>query len=119
MLHASELGSLPKAAPGTKTIVLGPFSRRISVALPNGGAISGTENTLETVLERAASGLGGTTLSGLPGDIGTLTPSIQGADRIIFFTAGRLGPLTQAEMDLIQSSPTLMGRTTFVYGGMQ
>ena len=90
------------------------------VALPGGREITGIEQTLETTLQPAAQQLGGRTLSGFPGKIESLAPEIQKADRIIFFTTeGKSGPLTQAEMDLIQSSTKFRAKTIFVYGGIK
>jgi hypothetical protein len=86
--------------------------------MPNGGSLSGTQNTWEAVLQPAAAKLGGKTLSDMPGEINALAPAIAGADRIVFFTASAFGPLTQAEMDMIQASPDLMERTIFVFGAI-
>jgi len=46
-----------------------------------------------------------------------LAPEIQGASRIVFFTSPGMRGLTAQEMELIQSSPELIKKTIFVYGG--
>jgi len=120
VIGANDLSTLPRAAPGTDTVVLGPFTRESKITLPGGREIVGIEQTLETTLQPAAQQLGGRTLSGFPGRIEALAPEIQKADRIVFFTTeGKLGPLTQAEMDLVQSSAELRAKTIFVHGGIR
>ena len=120
VLHESELGRIPKAGPGEDVVVLGPYTRRTQHTLPGGRTVKAIEETLETVLQPAATRIGGRTLEGYPPEMSHLGPQIEKADRIIFVTAkGRFGPLTQQEMDLIQSSSKLRSRSTFVYGAIR
>lgn len=65
--------------------------------------------------------LGAAALRGrtFPADVGVLSREIAAADRIIFFTAkGKLGKLTQAEMDFIQSNPAVRDKVMFVFGAI-
>ena len=120
ILPAGELGNLPRAQPGTDTVVLGPYSRRHELELPGGRQIVGHEDTLESRLQPAAALLGGRTLERFPGNIEALTPEIRNADRIVFFvTRGTLGPLTRREMELVQSSSQLRAKTVFVTGAIE
>jgi hypothetical protein len=108
---------LPAAAVGEDLVILGPFSRRVSLEI--GGVVrTGRIDTWETVLHPLAARLGGRTLKGFPGTIEAMAPHIQAADRIVFFTAPKLGPLTSEEMALIQSSDAFRLKSTFVYGGI-
>ena len=120
VLYSGELSTLPRAAAGTDTVVLGPFSRTHQLALADGRQIAGIELTIETTLNPAASHLGGRTLATFPGNIEALAPEIQAADRVVFFTTeGEFGALTQQEMSFIQSSMELRSRTTFVFGAIK
>jgi hypothetical protein len=104
VLHASQLGEL-----GTQegTVVLGHYSRPL---------MGGIQETLP-ILENAAHQLGGRTLSSLPGEMSAIAPELESASRIVFYTSPGMQGLTAAEMAMIQSNPTLLAKTTFIYGG--
>jgi len=109
VIHASRLGEL--GAQGG-TVVLGHYTRPVFMA----GQQVGIQETLP-ILEEAASRLGGRTLAQLPGRMSVLTPEIEEASRLVFFTSEGMQGLTAAEIEFIQSSKSLLGKTTFVYGG--
>lgn len=104
VLHASNLGELGSQE---GTVVLGHYT------VPYGPY---TQETLP-ILSEAAAQLGGKTLEALPGNMGAIAPEIQAASRIVFFTSSGMRGLTAEEMLLIQSTPALHGKTTFIYGG--
>lgn len=110
VLSASEINTLTPAAPGSDTVILGPYS------------IVGETGVADTAatLEQTAARLGGRTLTTYPRDINVLGQQIRSADRIIFYTYRNLAahPTTAAEMQLIQSDPILRAKTIFVYGGL-
>jgi hypothetical protein len=111
VIHASQIGELG-AQEGT--VVLGHYTRPFMM----GGTQVGMVDTLGTVLEPAASQLGGTTLTGLAPDLAVIGPRLQAAPRLIFFTGSGMRGLTAAEMQMIQSNPALHSKTIFVFGGM-
>jgi len=109
-----EFSTIPKAAAGTDTVVLGHYS--VPKTFEGVGKIS--VNTLENTLLPAAEQLGGRTLSSFPGEISAIAPELYKADRIVFFTSEGMTGLTAREMALIQSDATLMQKTIFVVGGL-
>jgi hypothetical protein len=104
VVHASRIAELGSEE---GTVVLGHFKRLLPF---------GVQETLP-ILENAAQKLGGRTLSSLPGRLSAIIPELEGARRVIFFTCPGMTGLTASEMDAIQSSTSLMLKTTFVYGG--
>ena len=110
VLHADNLEELADEVAGLDTVVLGNYRM-----FPSQGGIA---QTIESVLQPAANKLGARLLDRLAGTIEALRPQIDAAERIVFFTASKLNPLTAQELEYVQSRPELLAKTVFVYGGM-
>lgn len=71
----------------------------------------------EALLYPAAQAIGGQVLDFLPGEISAITPYIDAASRIVFFTAPQILGLTAQELNYIVSNPDLIRKTIFAFGG--